>query len=191
MFEWISMGWALNDPLPKDVDVIALISYAATTTHLTNGSRRTTGLAAHFAKSYPNAVIVGGIFSKNSGSIEWMEKEMILNGYPNKMICVGPVSSTTDECEAILKASGNAKSIIIVCEGWHSRRVRIVWKHFFTGEMCFQSVSGHRCADPKNPMWMHRYSMLWATINICLTPFFKFFPGVGWFARKNFSQPAR
>lgn len=188
MLGWISKMWDINDPLPAHADVIALISYAATKTRLTNGSYFTKELALDFQRQYPNSKLIFGTFSKNPPGAK--EAGKIYSLLPEKVTCVGSVSSSTDECEAILKAAGDAKSIIVVAEGWHSRRLKIVWKHFFKGELCFQSAPGHLCADPENPMWMQRYSVVWMCINMFFTPFYKFWPGVPWFAKQNFSQPA-
>lgn len=190
MLRWISRLWDINDPLPETApDVIVLLSYAAGKRNLTAGSWKTVEVAQEILKKYPNAQMIWGLFSKNPHSdpanIEFVWKHEVLGGN-----YIGPVSSSTDECETILKSAGNVKSIIVVAEGWHSRRAKIVWRHFFKRELCFQSVAGHFCADPENPMWMQRYSIVWMLINMILTPFYKWFPGVGWFAKKNFHQPS-
>lgn len=192
MLHWISKVWALNDPLPlSEPDLIVLISYGAYVnqgqTHLTRGSLMTAHIASTLKKRYPQAKVVYGVFSKNPPGAN---EEQKLSNIDKKPICVGPVSSSTDECEAILKVAGDATSIVVVAEGWHSRRLRLVWKHFFKGNLCFCSAQGDTCADPHNPMWMQRYSLVWMLINMLLTPFYKFFPGVSWFAKQNFSQPA-
>lgn len=187
MLRLISRIWDVNDPLPAHVDVIALISYGAVPGAVTNGSLLTAIHANKLKRIYPNAKIIFGVFSKNLPGSE--EEQKILPLCPTSL-CVGPVSSSTDECEAILKAAGDVKNIIVVAEGWHSRRLKIVWKHFYKGELCFRSESGNECADPRNPMWMQRYSLVWMCINMFFTPFYKFLPGVAWFAKQNFSQPA-
>ena len=187
MLRMISKVWDVNDPLPAHADVIALISYGAAPGAVTNGSLWTAIHANRLKRKYPNAKIIFGVFSKNLPGSE--EEQKILPLCP-KSVCVGPVSSSTDECEAILKAAGDVKNIIVVAEGWHSRRLKIVWKHFYKGELCFKSVAGDECADPRNPMWMQRYSLVWMCINMFFTPLYKFFPGVAWFAKQNFSQPA-
>lgn len=195
MLHWISKVWALNDPLPlSEPDLIVLISYGAYVnqgqTHLTRGSLLTTRIASRLKKRYPQAKVVYGVFSKNPPGAN---EEQKISNIDKNSICVGPVSSSTDECEAILKlkVADGATSIIIVAEGWHSRRLRLVWKHFFKGNLCFYSAQGDLCADPHNPMWMQRYSLVWMLTNMLLTPFYKFFPGVLWFAKQNFSQPTR
>lgn len=187
MLKWIGELWAINDPLPEKVDAIALISYAATKNTLTMGSWHTIDMACKLGNRYPEAVIIGGTFSKNPSDMEQKLKVAILTTY--RAASVGLVSNSIDECKAVLKAAGDVKSIIVVADGWHSRRDKIIWKNFFKGDLCFRSVPGCLCADRENPMWIQRYSPIWMLVNVILTPFYKWLPGVDWFAKKNFSQP--
>lgn len=115
MLGLISRVWDINDPLPNHVDVIALISYAATDKELTNGSFHTRNLTRILHASYPRAKIIFGVFSKNSTHGKEVERQKVF--FSSNAECVGDVSSSTDECEAILKEAAGAKSIIVVAEG--------------------------------------------------------------------------
>jgi hypothetical protein len=188
--------WAVNDPFPKKVKAIGLVSLAARydADELTNGSEVTTSLAENLMMGFPEAILYWGVYSKNEHSVE-IERQKKTERFerllPNRHHYVGKLSSSTDECETMIEAASSlTDSFIFVTEGWHSRRARIIWKYFFKGELCFRSIPGYLCADRKNPMFWQRYSCLWALMNIALTPLYKFFPGVSWMAKKNFSQPS-
>ena len=180
-----------SDPLPETADLIALISFASTNVRLTNGSRLTLELAKKMVDRYPNALVFGGTYFDNpQPDVERREKEKILG---ERFIWVGPVTSTTDEWKAIVKAA-LARNIqiddmIIVDESYHSIRTRIVWEHCHPdANICFQLIPGKDAADPENPMPLQRSATKWLLANLVLAPFYKWWPGVEWFAGKNFNQ---
>jgi 2-polyprenyl-6-methoxyphenol hydroxylase-like FAD-dependent oxidoreductase len=191
VLKWLAQKWAVNDPRPRNIDLVVAISYAATETRLTNGSQSVLKLAKIVADAFPEAMVAWGWFSKNSN--RFLEKEVkssVLGG-----TCVGPVSSSTDECEAIREsaiATGRPiRTVVVIAEGAHSRRCKQVWECMFPGtEICFWSVAAWLAADKKNPMWLQRYWRVWLLANIVLYPLYRFWPGVAWFAKHNFSQPA-
>jgi hypothetical protein len=195
MFKWLAKKWMLKDPLPQKTNIIAVISYGATLNRLTNGSEEVVNLAEHLSVIvYSDTSVIWGSFSKNP-NCEYGLEQLIKKGRLPGSIYAGLVSSTTDECKAIKEAVRTigkpAGTIVVIAEGAHSRRCKIVWEYFFpNSEICFRSIPPWRAGDKENPMWFQKNWRIWLLINICLYPFYKWFPGVGWFAKKNFSQPA-
>jgi hypothetical protein len=205
LLERILVHWELNDDFiatdPNSIKCIFLVSYAATEVisgpdcegELTHGSRFTTLLAKDLAERYPTAWIIGGEFSKNSPcTTEWQDKLKLLP--PDRCINVGPVSSSTDETEAMIEAAHqkviSIDNSIVVFEGAHSRRDKVIWEFFAPFErLFFKSVSAKLAADPRNPIAAQRIWQVWLVANLIAFPFFKLLPGVGYFAKKNFSQP--
>lgn len=190
MFRWLAKKWAINDPLPKEADIIATISYAATRARLTHGSERTMLLAKEIAKLKTEATVVWGWFSKNPDRfLEREIKQSVLGG-----VCVGPVSSSTDECEAIRKVAETRRSgaIIVVTEGAHSRRCKRVWEYMFpNAEICFRSIPAWEAADPENPMWFQRRWQVWLLVNIAADLLaYRWEPILRFLIKRNFSQPA-
>ncbi|MCC2630703.1 MAG: hypothetical protein K0S38_512 [Candidatus Paceibacter sp.] len=195
--------WELNDELPTSdtsVQFIFLISYAATPEGLTNGSLHTTRLVPELAKRYPCATIIGGEFSNNpANTYEWDKKLAVLHRQGlnvDRAHNVGRVSSSIDEIFAMIRAADrfiqlqNINNCIVVAEGAHSRRARVVWRHYLPHtKIHFRSISAKHAADPKNPMAAQRYWQVWLVANLIAFPLFKWFPGVERIARKNPSQP--
>lgn len=195
MLHRFSVWWAVNDVLPKEVQAIGLLSYAARPNEgeLTHGSMRTQRVALELMRTYPQARLYWGVYSEDrvSAQIETRRKRQIFNEYfPGRHVFVGKVSSSTDECEAMMKAAGEVAEFVVVAEGWHSRRAKVVWEYLFKKKVYFRSVLGIFCADPQNPMWFQKYSIVWMLFNMVFLPLYKWFPGVGWFAKQNFHQPS-
>lgn len=190
MLKWIAQKWAASDPLPKEVNLIAVISYtAANKTSLTNGSRKIVELAKSIAEKYPEA-LVGWC---SSGKNEQIEREVKMSVFPES-IYAGVATSSTDECEAILMAvtiTGRPiRKIVVVAEGSHSRRCKLVWEYYFPNiEICSQSIPAWEAADRENPAWTQRSWRGWLLVNVVLYPFFRWWPGVAWFAKRSFHQP--
>lgn len=186
--------WEVNDTFPEGgVDAMAVISYAATNNSLTHGSFVVVDASKHHVNS---DVIVGwGVFAGPNQDVERKRKEVLFRDVPN--ICVGAVTSSTDECEAILKAwvkiGKKINKVGVGAEGAHSRRDRLVWqyylpKYFPNAKLCFCSSDARRCADRWNPMYLQRYWQVWLLFNIFFYPLYRWFPGVAWFAKRNFHQ---
>lgn len=190
MLKWLAQKWATNDPLPKEVDLIAMISYTAKTeTSLTNGSRKTVELTKIIANKHPEA-LVGWC---SSGKNEQIEREVKISVFPEG-IHAGVATSSTDECEAIRKivttTERSIRSIVVVAEGSHSRRCKLVWEYYFPNtEICSRSIPAWEAADRENPAWTQRRWQIWFLINVVLYPFFRWWPGIAWFAKRNFHQP--
>lgn len=190
MLKWLAQKWSVKDPLPKEADLIAMISYtAATETSLTNGSRKTAELAKAIAEKYPEA-LVGWC---SSGKNEQIEREVKMSVFPES-IYAGVATSSTDECEAIRKAVTTIgrpiRNIVVVTEGSHSRRCKLVWEYYFPNtEICSRAVPAQEAADRWNPAWTQRRWQIWFIVNVVLYPFFRWWPGVAWFAKRNFHQP--
>jgi hypothetical protein len=182
--------WEVNDADYMDHDVIALISYACRdNARLTNGSRLTTELAAQISKISGKKIIFG-TFSKNLWSeAELLEKVKMLEGLSRRH--VGPVSSSTDEAQAILKEVAPGQKILVIAEGSHSRRDRLVWREIAKGhQVRFRSASSWKCADIRNPMLMQKFYLVWRIANIATTPVYKCKPILRLLIKWNFSQPA-
>ena len=186
------MFWK-NDCFYEKIGFIALISFAATPTRLTNGSRETVIKACEVAVRYPDALIFGGTYFKNpEPNFELLEKRRV---FGDQFVWVGPVSSTTDEREAIVREATKRglqiSKVIVVDESYHAIRTKIVWRHYHpNADIRFRLVPGSKAADWKNPMLLQRIALVWLVANLALAPLYKWFPGVKWFAKRNFSQPA-
>lgn len=180
-----------SDPLPASVNLIALISFASTPKRLTHGSERTLLLAEEIANLHKGILVFGGTYFDNpKPNIEREEKQRILG---DRFIWTGSVSSTTDERRAIEKEvrarNLEMKNVVIVDEEYHSIRTRIVWQHYHPEtNFSFQLIPGSVAADPENPMPLQRSALKWLLANIALAPFFKWYPGVEWWDKRNFNQ---
>lgn len=187
--------WEVNDTFPTEgVDAIAVVSYAAHNT-LTHGSRQIIMIGMNYHQRNPNTIIGWGVFAGTTQEIERREKESIFKNAPN--IYVGAVTSSTDECEAILQAwqktGRHINKVGVGAEGAHSRRDRLVWqyylpKYFPNAKLYFCSVNTQHCADNLNPIYLQRYWQVWLCFNVCFYPLYRWFPGVAWFAKHNFHQ---
>jgi|GEM_PF-6025815 len=189
----IAKKWAVNDPFPKKPSLMVKISYATTKHGPTEMSDRVMALTlalmrlADIYKSDP--VVVSGTFSKNPTGFS--EEEWLKSKLP-KIVLLGDVSSTTDECQATKKVAETlmVTSIVVIADGSHSRRAKIVWKHMFPGvEICFRSTPAWEGSDPENPMWFQRNWKVWLLVNIAAYPLYRWFPGAAWFVKHNPSQP--
>jgi hypothetical protein len=189
---WLAERWAVNDPLPDQIDAIVVVSYAATSRDLTNGSRWVAKIARGLASRYPMAKVLWGSFPQGRGG-EQIEKEVKSSLFPGG-VYVGSVTSSTDECQAMLQKAAetgiSTRSIAVVAEGAHSRRCKIVWKYLCPNSDIFlRSIPAWAASDPENPMWLQRHWRLWLLANMIAYPFYRYWPGVAWFAKHNFSQP--
>lgn len=197
MFRWLAEAWMLNDSLPDKVNLVVIISHGATDSRLTKGSRTVTHLARCVALNYSSALIYWGSFSGNfKPEIEITGKEQMLKttNLMERSVYVGLVSSSIDECEAVIKAAFDkmvGRNVLIVCEGAHSRRCRRVWEYFLPDvHLYFRSVPPWEAADKENPMWLQRYWRVWLLANIVANGLlYRWKPILRWLIRKNFSQP--
>ncbi len=191
----LARKWALNDPLPVKADFVVCISFGSTSEYLTIGSTNVMNRAYDIAHTR-HCPVYWGVFSENpvGGSGHEIEvKARIFNQVGS--VFVGNVSSTTEECEAIreywnIHIEGEPTTIVVVTDGAHSRRARIVWKHFFPNtDIRFRSIPAESCADLFSPMRLQRGWRRWLLFNIIFTPLYKYRPGVAWIAKHNFHQP--
>lgn len=198
MLKKLVKKWAVNDEerLPITVEFICLLSYGATESRLTKGSNLTTQLAIKVSKIYPEARVLWGTLRHKNSSNEGAEKNVALDKTPGIDICVGKVSSTTDECEMLVEKmfyfeyDKFPRNIIVISEGSQSRRARIFWRWKMPKtNIFFISVPAEDCADRENPMWLQRNWRVWFLFNIITTPFYFFFPGI--MAELNFHQPTK
>jgi hypothetical protein len=121
--------WSVDEShsLPKEVDVIALVSIGSAKTRLSQGAAAITKKALELLKKHPEAKVVFGAFagnSKNSIPEEDVKKQI----FGNQGLYAGKVWTTITECLAYKAIFTEAKSVIFVTEEAHSRRGRIVWK---------------------------------------------------------------
>jgi hypothetical protein len=196
ILEWILEAWQVNDVFPQDgVDAMAVISYAANKDELTYGSCQV-ALMSRSLKPNQDMLIGWGTFAGPTQETEERLKRFIFRSTPN-VVYVNSVTSSTDECKAILEAwvktGKQIRKVGVAVEGAHSRRDRLVWmyllpKYFPNAKLFFRSVDARQCADKRNPMYLQRYWQVWLVFNICFYPLYRWFPGVAWFAKKNFHQ---
>lgn len=185
------------EQLPDDPDSIRfifLVSYAQTSRNeLSWMSLNTSRLAGTLADYYKKAVVIGGEFRDNKTSGEWNHKLTYIPS--DRAFCIGKVSSTTDEREAIVaKAVSlfpgvNLDNSIVVCNGAHARRLSVVWRHFHPhSKLYIVSTDPRADDDPENPMLAQRYWQTWLVANLVGEVAYRLL-GVDRFARKNMSQP--
>lgn len=195
VLEKVLEKWQVQDTFPENsLDAIAVISYAAHSMGLTTGSVVTSARGVYLAELH-RSIIGWGIFKGPTQEIERFEKEKIFGSVTN--VCVGEVTSSTDECEAILEAwqktGRKIERVGVEAEGSHARRDKLVWqyylpKYFPNAKLFFSSADARDCADKRNPMHLQRYWQVWLLFNICFYPLYRWFPGVAWFAKRNFHQ---
>ncbi|KND46805.1 MAG: hypothetical protein AB201_03400 [Parcubacteria bacterium C7867-006] len=178
-----------NDRPPEKIDAIVVISYGSTKTRLTRASSEVALKAASLAKEHPESTLYWGFFGKSTfQTTEKFLKDRLFRGL--KHICVGSVTSTTDECEAISKYLPNTtQNIVVVVEGCHSRRCMKVWRYFHQNSYVYaSSINPIDGSDPGNPMWTQRHWIIWLPVNIILIPLY-WGNGPRRMAKVNFSQP--
>jgi hypothetical protein len=186
--DWMQFSDDNRDEWPP---YIFLISYAATSSRLTNMSRNTTGIVAYLVKQYyPTSTVIACSFRDNPhDALEAPWKKELL-GHGVKFIYAGRASSTTDEREFLVGATnGYIKKSIVVGNGAHIRRARMVWSHFHPkANLRFVSTNMNMDDDPENPMLAQRYWQVWMVANLVGLIGYRLI-GVERLARKNFSQP--
>lgn len=181
--------WSVNDNLPDKIDVIVVISYAATKTKLTLSSSEVALKALSMAKMHPESTVYWGTFGKGQfESTERRLKDRLFRGL--KHVYVGSVTSTTDEHEAVQKRlPGGTQNIVVLMEGSHSRRCMTVWKYFHENDNVYGwSTNPIDTKDPDNPMWTQCHWAIWLPVNTILLPLY-WGDGPRRMARLNLSQP--
>ncbi len=184
--------WQRSDVLPPrtKVDAVVIISYGTHQTDLTEGSQAVLERALETGRY--RTVYFFGVFRHNMSCFEKIRKILFLQKVP--WICVGEVTSTTDECESILKKikekKPETKVIVVSAEGAHTPRARLVWQYFLPhylpqAQVYMVTSNARLCADQKNPMYLQRYWQVWLVFNMFFYPLYKYFPGVRFFARLN------
>lgn len=193
MLRLIERIFSKNDEIPggEKIDMIAVISYGTAGSRLTRASRAVAEEA--LAISGGQIPLVWCQFKFNQDlNAEKFGKRHIFSKATN--FFAGDATSSTDEAEAIIKTAQenniDLKTIVVVAWSGHSRRDYLVWKYFLPNSRIYmKSVRGWDGSDPGNPMKLQRSWQKWLLVNMILFPFYKFLPGVGWFAKRNFHQP--
>ncbi len=182
-----------GDMAPDNVGLIYLVSYASESDKLTILSIDTTLLATHYSKQYPNAFVIGCEFRDNPrGASEWQDKCKLFK--TQRIFCAGKATNTIDEDKLIMKKVDELginlqyQKVIVVGNGAHIRRVRLVLNHYHPNmNFCFRCTDAIT-NDPHNPMKAQRLWQTWVIANLVGIPFYKLL-GVEYFAKKNLSQP--
>ena len=186
--DWMQFNDDRRDTWPP---YIFMISYAATPTRLTRMSEHTTCMAKYLVHEYyPTSVVVGCEFRDNPKEAQEAEWKIESLGSNVKFICPGEASSTTDE-EGILFAATNKdiNNSIVICNGAHIRRVRLVWNYYHpNSHLRFISTDMKLDDDSENPMLAQRFWQVWMIANLVGLIGYRLI-GVERLARKNLSQP--
>ncbi len=178
-----------NNCLPEKIDTIVVVSYGSTKTRLTRASSEVALKAASLAKEHPESMLYWGFFGKSPfQTTEKFLKDSLFRGL--KHICVGSVTSTTDEEEAVRKhLIRKPQNIVVVMEGCHSRRCMMVWRYFHQSDHVYAvSINPIDGSDPRNPMWTQRHWIIWLPVNLLLVPLY-WGNGPRRMAKVNLSQP--
>ncbi len=195
---WMEIDERHELPSNDGIKNVFLISYAANEQGLTCMSLNTTLLAILLAYEYPDSRIFSCEFRDNpEGSKEFASKKVLAlrNSLFGRIKNAGNASSTTDERELLvakaLEVNGGTTigPSIIVGNGAHIRRARMVWRHYHPKEkLWFVSTPMKGDDDPNSPMIAQRYWQTWIVANLFGLPVYKIL-GVEYFAKKNLSQP--
>ncbi len=183
--------WEQCDLVPEEtiIDAVAIVSYATHSQGLTEGSQAIVEKAIEVGNSSPRyPLYVYGVFAHPFSAVERARKMSLLQ--ETWSICVGKVTSTTDECIVLLaeikKHLPDTKVIIVSAEGAHAPRARLVWQYFvpkyFPGAKVYVVTSSTiLCADRRNPMFPQRYWQVWlVTICFCTHCINTFLVSNGW-----------
>jgi len=162
---WLARLWAVNDSkrLPKEVDLIALVSIGAKQKDLTRGAYSTVNRAKRLLEKYGNKpwVVFGAFTGNGDHSTEERLKSDYFDG--DRHVYVGMVLSTISECLAYKSAFPSAKSVIFVTEEGHSRRARIIWKCLWPeAEIFIVPVPIKSTLDVDSPM--RPYRKIWTIL---------------------------
>lgn len=129
MINHLARFWGIDESssLPKELDLIALVSIGSAKARLSRGAIATVTKTLELLKKHPEARVVFGAFagnSQNSISEENAKRQI----FGDRGFFAGEVWTTISECLAYRAAFPEAKSVAFVTEEAHSRRARIVWK---------------------------------------------------------------
>ncbi|MHB1316298.1 MAG: hypothetical protein ACYCZW_00385 [Minisyncoccota bacterium] len=205
MLNQFSKWWSIKNTLPAHTDLIALVSFGATSTRMTYGLLSVVSIGRNLKRHYPTAKVVFGEFTENK--VHGLEYDLKTQVFPNAVYC-GEVISTIEEGEYWYYATQNTnpKNIVIVTDEMHSRSAWRVsnrvwnglwyerlWKwimvkpmvkiHIKTFPTCF-------AIDSENPMAALRNQWLWTRNNILRELFLMFMPfGYTIMKELNIHQP--
>jgi len=164
--------WRVDDGLPKQTDLIVLVSFGASSAGLSKASQRALDRVLELKKKYPDARVVFGSFAFNPDpAIEVNEKMLAI---PDA-IYAGSVASTIEEAEKIktnllfLPFTLQPRSIVVVTDDWHSRSAKFVWEKVWGNKNPRPTITFSTFEwpeDPDNPMIFQRKEYVWASANI-------------------------
>lgn len=181
--------WRVEDTLPPQADLIALVSFGATKDGLTQGSQTTMERAKILETRYPKARVVFGAFTF-SPRREFEEKSKKENF--KDPIFAGDVASTIEEAEKIrasLPPDLAPRTIVVVTDQWHSRSVKTVWTRIWKDavprpDIRVCAVDSSLTIDAGSPMTLGRKGWTWALVNVLRQMFLVLVPGSIWLMKK-------
>lgn len=141
-------------------------------------------------KYLPYKSVILSIFSKKNQKYEEMLKKDYLKCYENTPQIIYATSSI-DECKEAIGKMKPKDKVLIICEGCHSRRLRLVWRKLNEKKLKLTFLStndGNFLWDKNNPMITQRSRNVWLIINMALYIIFRTL-GVRFFSKINPSQP--
>lgn len=198
LVDFLARLWAVKDPLPPRAELVALVSFGATPTRLTRGSRAALVVAEQLQRHYDAPVIYGTFAGNPVDGIEEAEKlSFFSKGGATDAVCVGKVWSTIEEAETIMSRLPRdlpLETIVIVTDEWHSRSERLVWRRVLEksgvrARVVIVLIGSCANYDPENPMTALRTPWKWALVNV-LRHMVLLTPGGMWMMRKfNIHQP--
>lgn len=179
--ERLAKKWAVNDidRLPKDIDLIALVSMGA---RRSGGLSYGAGMTLNYALilqefKYSGVPIVFGRFGGNGDALseETEKTERISNGK-----FAGSVMSTIKECLAFKAMYPDAKKVVFVTEEAHSRRAKIIWQCLWPeAEIYILSVPLEDAVDEDAIMWLYRRAWTALLFQAGPTPAYKIAAMIG------------
>lgn len=173
----LASQWAVDNilSLPKELDLIVMVSHGATATKPTDGAITVAELSSIFASRFFYTPVYFGVFTESpKPEIE----EIFKKGMVPRAICVGTVISTIEEClkikEAFLSTAGSLpKNILVVTDQAHSRRAYLVWKTFFPESTIYMAtIRLEKAVDKESPMRSYHYA--WTALLFQAAPTFPF-----------------
>ncbi len=199
--------WGVKNSLPPSAKLICMVSFGATRSRLTNGTKNVVKLGLELLEKYPQAKVVFGEFTENPTT--GLEAELKLVSFKDAVFA-GSVISTIEEAEkwrASLPAGFVPKEgVVIVTDEMHSRSARRIsnrvwngwwlvrlWKYITHESMVLVYVATFATRDgidTANPMVALRNQKLWVRNNVLREFFLVFMPfGYSITKRLNIHQP--
>jgi hypothetical protein len=177
---WLAKKWAVNDALPKTIDLVVPVAPGSTTRRITTGSFMVASEALGIGLDCGANIVFGSFAGNKDPDVERTVRDIMFQLM--RKVYVGRVWSTVEECVAVKKAVGNSahQNIVIITDEAHSRRCRMIWRTIFPESKIYIAVVPLvDCVDAESPM--ETYHSVWKAFVFQVVPT----PVFWWWCRKG------